>query len=138
MKLYGLLLAATIISCVVQQRANAQPPQFSAPPPYSGPAWLRYPSTQSDQARAENLVRATLKDPESASFKDFSRVSRGKGDDKICGQANAKNSYGGYVGYRQFYVDADGKVRFEGSEVDTLLVKSVCSMPAAPQGLDKE
>ena len=49
-------------------------------------------------------VRNALKDPNSAEFKDVQWVA-GKA---ICGQVNAKNSYGGYVGFKYFVADSDG------------------------------
>lgn len=50
---------------------------------------------------AKKRVLMSLKDPESARFSDV--AYREAGTDKyICGYVNAKNSYGGYVGPRQF------------------------------------
>jgi hypothetical protein len=49
-------------------------------------------------------VRNSLKDPNSAEFKDVRWVA-GKA---LCGQVNAKNSYGGYVGFKFFVADSDG------------------------------
>lgn len=49
-------------------------------------------------------VRSALKDPNSAEFKDVQWIE-GK---SICGQVNAKNSYGGYGGFKHFVADSDG------------------------------
>lgn len=46
-------------------------------------------------------VRNLLKDPDSAQFKDVRLVDYRDGK-VVCGRVNAKNSYGGYVGYKQF------------------------------------
>lgn len=46
-------------------------------------------------------VEEGLKDPESARFGEFSVSSKGS---HACISLNAKNSYGGYVGERQYYV----------------------------------
>src|SRR4030095_8302593 len=49
-----------------------------------------------------------FKDPASAQFRDTFVI---RWDDKgrevytLCGEVNAKNSYGAYVGYRPFFVD---------------------------------
>lgn len=51
-----------------------------------------------EQGQAEELVRANLKDPESARFGEF-YYSEAKG--RACLEVNAKNSLGGYVGDRQ-------------------------------------
>ncbi|HCG5835882.1 TPA: hypothetical protein NJ118_004605 [Vibrio parahaemolyticus] len=45
-----------------------------------------------------NAVKASLKDPYSAKFKSIKRA----GVD-VCGEVNAKNSFGGYGGYMMFY-----------------------------------
>lgn len=51
----------------------------------------------------KTVVANGLKDPESAKFRSV-KVKW----DTVCGEVNAKNSYGGYVGYRRFY-SIDGK-----------------------------
>lgn len=51
----------------------------------------------------ESLVKQTLKDPDSAKFNSYYRPF-GDGVGYICGTVNAKNSYGGYVGNRNYYV----------------------------------
>ncbi|MDV2901775.1 hypothetical protein R0H17_09050 [Phytobacter diazotrophicus] len=51
----------------------------------------------------ESLVKQSLKDPDSAKFNSYYR-SFGDGVGYICGTVNAKNSYGGYVGDRNYYV----------------------------------
>ena len=52
----------------------------------------------------ERLVRARLKDPDSARFQNIRNVGRGE----ICGEVNAKNAFGGYVGFQHFWLkDAD-------------------------------
>ncbi len=78
-------------------------------------------------------VKAELKDPESAQirslqyfaryrvFKDGLRVPV---EHKICGEINAKNSFGGYVGYRRFL--ASGIYHFSsGSFPDDSLYVSI-------------
>lgn len=65
-------------------------------------------------SETEKLAREQLKDPESAKFQNI------KG---YCGEVNAKNSYGGYTGFKPFYlsngipvfedVDAGDPVSFE-------------------------
>ena len=56
------------------------------------------------------IARAGLKDPDSARFANV-RVYRFESMDRVwdvtCGTVNAKNSYGGYVGEKPFWV-ADG------------------------------
>jgi hypothetical protein len=53
-------------------------------------------------ADAKAAVAHELKDPESAQFRDLKQYG-----DLICGEVNAKNSYGGYVGFEPFYTQGD-------------------------------
>ena len=48
--------------------------------------------------KVREAVKERLKDPESAQFRKFRKVS----DGEICGEVNAKNSYGGYTGFSAF------------------------------------
>lgn len=50
--------------------------------------------------QAKKLVAHDLKDPSSAQFREIQKTGRG-----ICGEVNAKNSYGAYVGFKHFIVD---------------------------------
>lgn len=60
----------------------------------------------SDQVeQVKTLVRDGLKDPESAKFGDAIYGTKPIGEDEVdsyCGEVNAKNSYGGYVGEKSF------------------------------------
>lgn len=54
-----------------------------------------------DQVRMEELkekVTALLKDPSSAQFQNLRLTSAGA----LCGEVNARNAFGGYVGFRGF------------------------------------
>jgi len=56
--------------------------------------------------QAKDAVKATLKDPESAQFRNLytkSWTGKASPDDAVCGEVNAKNSYGGYTGFTRFY-----------------------------------
>ena len=47
-----------------------------------------------------------MKDPSSAQFKAEAYKADAAGDVwVICGQVNAKNAYGGYVGFRPYYFE---------------------------------
>jgi hypothetical protein len=52
-------------------------------------------------------VKSMLNDPDSAEFRDL-RVSTDKSI--VCGSVNAKNKFGGYVGFRRFYFQEGGVV----------------------------
>lgn len=53
-----------------------------------------------------SAVKNSLKDPDSAQFQDV------KG---YCGEVNAKNSYGGYTGFKKFYI-SNGQAEFLDEE----------------------
>jgi hypothetical protein len=63
--------------------------------------------TLSDEFHARDLVRAQLKDPDSA---QFDSMKQGTDTKIIYGRVNAKNSFGAYIGYRAFRVYPDGRV----------------------------
>ena len=55
-------------------------------------------------AAGQGRISRGLLDPDSANFRDvFVSPNR----DTVCGQVNAKNRKGGYVGYRRFVAAAD-------------------------------
>jgi hypothetical protein len=69
-----------------------------------------YPALAEDDPAviaAQAKLGAQLKDPESARFTGLV-IAPGKG--LVCGWVNAKNSYGGYVGYQPFFVMGDSAV----------------------------
>lgn len=55
---------------------------------------------------AKSSIKNSMKDPDSVLFKEVKVVTNTKGQKSICGSYNAKNSYGGYVGYKGFSADA--------------------------------
>lgn len=57
--------------------------------------------------RAKDTVSRDMKDPASVQFRDVKAT-----DAAVCGEVNAKNSYGAYVGFRRFVV-ADGRARVD-------------------------
>src|SRR5215211_5246452 len=58
--------------------------------------------TAAQRSTVEQFVRSVLKDPESARFGDIRAGSAAEGI-TICGQVNAKNSFGGYTGMTTFF-----------------------------------
>lgn len=53
-------------------------------------------------------VADSMKDPESARFRNM-HITRGN----VCGEVNAKNGMGGYVGFARFFVPPSGLVRMD-------------------------
>jgi len=73
------------------------------------------------QYAAHNSIRALLKDPDSAMFQDDRVITGGT----VCGEVNAKNSLGGYIGFRP-YIFSDGQSMIDQGEPDfSALVRSV-------------
>jgi hypothetical protein len=61
---------------------------------------------QSLTSLATQAVAQTRKDPEAAQFRNVAIRDGGK-TRIVCGEVNGKNSYGGYVGFRKFFVYED-------------------------------
>ena len=57
---------------------------------------------------AKGLVKENLKDPYSAKFRKMF-ITHGEGHTFVCGEVNAKNSFGAYVGHRKFIVNMNDK-----------------------------
>lgn len=51
---------------------------------------------------AKRKVPQSLRDPDSAKFRDVFAVATDKGGLVVCGKVNAKNAFGGYTGYTSF------------------------------------
>lgn len=60
------------------------------------------PASDQDLAGTRDAAVRPLKDPDSLVFRDACRIPADNGSVFVCGLANAKNSMGGYVGYRRF------------------------------------
>lgn len=58
------------------------------------------------KSACEDSVKAQLKDADSAQFRDVTATDNGNGTYKVTGQVNARNSFGGMVGYTAFVCSA--------------------------------
>ena len=68
---------------------------------------------------AKVRVAAKLRDPESAQFREVREIKKSETREAaICGEVNAKNGYGGYVGFKKFYA-AEDKVDIESDPQKT-------------------
>lgn len=54
-------------------------------------------------AHAKEIISARMRDPNSTQFKNVARYT-GESGESVCGWVNAKNAYGGYVGFERFVV----------------------------------
>lgn len=68
--------------------------------------------TGADQSAVQSRVIDGLKDPSSAQLRNVKAFELSNGQGRaICGEVNGKNSFGGYVGFRPFYLRLkEGKV----------------------------
>lgn len=55
----------------------------------------------------EGSVRANLKDPDSADFRSEFVSKLSNGALVLCGEVNAKNSFGGFTGFKRFIAGAN-------------------------------
>lgn len=68
-------------------------------------------------AAAKDVLTADFKDPDSAKFRSLAVYQQIDSRElALCGEVNAKNSYGAYVGFRPFYVTDAGATLKEGPE----------------------
>ncbi|MBK3463049.1 hypothetical protein [Pseudomonas haemolytica] len=79
-----------------------------------------------EHARTSGMssIRSALKDPASAQFKDV-RIADVTG--AVCGQVNAKNSYGGYSGFARFAVSNGQATIDDGSLAALTLIADLCA-----------
>lgn len=65
-------------------------------------------------AKARHVTADQMKDPDTAKFRGLK--IHAAGDIRfVCGEINAKNSYGGYVGFKAFLTDGESTTILEGS-----------------------
>ena len=119
-------IAATLVGCA--------PPPGGYPPPYQNLRQISlsevagYASSVKTELvnetpqqvieKGKKAIADTLKDPASAQFRNVRLVQYLDGA-VICGEINGKNSYGGYVGFRDFVGGTNsGSMRYEGKYAD--------------------
>jgi hypothetical protein len=80
------------------------------------------------EAEAVAKVIDRLKDPESARIRNVrsSLHSLSSGERYVCGEVNAKNAHGGYVGFRNFVVTNDGDVFIENDKGIDVIIDFWC------------
>lgn len=108
---YRLSDGSTTMDLAVWNRDNAeatarvnakQPPKPDRA--NTSPAALRTVAVPArTMAAYQAAVADTLRDPESARFRGVRVVREADGGNALCGELNARNAYGGYVGYEAFY-----------------------------------
>ena len=128
-----LLLVAVVLAWVGSKMVPRSGPtsavvpsaqEAKAPPPPEKPLSATEKKAQQEKwfgaetiVVAQRAVRASLKDPDSAQFKD---VYFFRGKDNIpmtCGQVNSKNSFGGFSGFQHFVSGGSSELTFLENEV---------------------
>ncbi|UWQ16127.1 hypothetical protein [Jannaschia sp. M317] len=62
------------------------------------------PLSAADKTVAQAYIRESLRDPDGARFRREEGFRTSQGDTIICGEYNATNGFGGYVGYSTYYI----------------------------------
>lgn len=87
-------------------------------------------------AEGKAIMTVNFKDPGSAQWRHLFISEITNGDLTtwfLCGQVNAKNSYGAYIGFKMFIVDEkDGNL--EGEVIFNLISSKACSNPVYKDG----
>lgn len=96
-------LIFTVVSVLLLNSCETSQPGKSASDIIGPPvATTNYELTASDRKAVEDGVKTQLKDPTSPLFGSMMGRATPEGSVIVCGQVNAKNSYGGYTGNKPF------------------------------------
>lgn len=69
-------------------------------------------------AKLKSTIDSGLRDPSSAQYRGFVAYAIGEGDTLLCGELNAKNGFGGYVGFNAISAIFDASGTLESYRVD--------------------
>lgn len=87
-------------------------------------ALARKKKKDDDVNKAKAAVGSSLKDPMSVQWRDLSING-----DYLCGELNAKNSYGGYGGFTKFYIDfskLDAQINNSTNSSFDIMFRALC------------
>jgi hypothetical protein len=91
--------------------------------------WTPITETEASQAgissRYVGLVKLLLKDPKSAEFGNIRFLKSDRGNYGVCGEVNAKNSFGGYTGRSGFVVSDKDAYLDSNDELSGMLYRAV-------------
>ncbi|WP_412479917.1 hypothetical protein [Azonexus sp. IMCC34839] len=69
-------------------------------------------------AKAKYQLTRDFKDPSSAQYRNAAVYKNSDGKISLCGEVNAKNSFGAYIGFVPFYADETSHtIKQEGDDV---------------------
>lgn len=94
-------------------------------------------STPSLERKARTVATHNLVGPASAAFRSTRIYRLESGDIAFCGESNARNRMGGFVGVKPFYVRFDPKSPSNAplNEQTEFLAETVCGAPARGQSI---
>ncbi|WP_238913791.1 hypothetical protein [Achromobacter insolitus] len=84
--MFAAIIATAPFSCTSSDRSGQSD---------SEPAFVR---------KAKDIIEKDLSDPDSVRYRKIAFLDEGEGFTTVCGEFNAKNRVGGYVGYQTFSV----------------------------------
>lgn len=113
--------------------------------PSQDPQFIHRALTPVEMRIIQSSVRESLSDPDSATFK---MLPLSEESEKYCAYVNAKNRFGGYVGYRSFsvFITKSGKgdvIAAEHASIESNdafvanLGKAMCSIEGYEMPVDK-
>ena len=104
-------LAAAILLTISAHAVADEPNRWSHDEPirWEPSSFKESPAHALDMSTVKAVIEAQLKDPESARYRNVKQVG-----DYICGYVNAKNEFGGYVGFTDFLIQGQTVVWFHG------------------------
>lgn len=82
--------------------------------------------------RAKEEVASRARDPSSVQFRNVRFEAQHDGSKVLCGEMNAKNGFGGYVGFRDFALK-DGALIMDDTADDIRAYTRLCILGGAPE-----
>lgn len=72
---------------------------------------------------AKQSIASDLKDPNSVEYRNLHKYS----ESVVCGEYNAKNSYGGYIGFKPFIYGSTGENYIRKMDANSNEIYSLCN-----------
>jgi hypothetical protein len=86
-----------------------------------------YPAPEGSEAKATAAIASKLKDPDSLQVRNLTATGATADPSEwiICGEYNARNSFGGYVGFHKFSI-VDGQAFLGSDDIESIMVNATC------------
>jgi hypothetical protein len=92
------------------------------------------PSESALVSKAKEAIREQMKDPASVEFRNVILNAK---SGAVCGEVNAKNSFGGYTGFTQFAFGSDGSIHIVPSTISSADFDSIVRAQKALPMIEK-